>query len=450
VGGLLVALVLLPRPVLSGPEATVDAGTVYKVHYTLAGQDALAHGSVDGDRNGVPDDADAIAAGVKRVHDHWVGKAGMRAPLGDKGVGGDDRVDVYVRKLDGPRGYTHEEDVGALPASSAWIELDPRTALQSVARLSAAAGHEAHHAIQYAYSPSIDTWMKEATATWVEDTGFDGLQPEADLHFLGVLAHPEIPVTLVNGIHEYDEMSLVAFLMDGTPDARMDELWRRMADKGALDGLAAFEGEDTAMTLCRYAAWLDTACSGAGDGGPSRSGCTTSSTLAALLYPAALPPLTASKIVATTDSGPCGGPAPEGMTWGYDLSVDDGAVYGTSLFGATGCTPGSGGFPYRCHQGTCVATAFVGRGRTDDGAINLTTGGIDCIDRDLGAPTGDLRAAPGGADGGALKAAGGCACRVDGEPCLDASWAVVLVATLRRRRSSCAGRRGDRAPPSPA
>src|SRR5688572_24619616 len=153
-GPLLLTLALLPRPVLSGVEATVD-GPNFKVHYTLSGPDALAHGDLDEDpKNGVPDDADALLGGAQRVHGTHVTTGGMRAPLSDGALGGDERIDLYARKLDGPRGYAHVEEVGMAPATSAWLEVDPRTALQSTSRLAAAAGHEAHHAIQFAYSPA--------------------------------------------------------------------------------------------------------------------------------------------------------------------------------------------------------------------------------------------------------------------------------------------------------
>src|SRR5437899_2993288 len=131
-GPIALGLLLGLRPVLSGPELTHDLAR-YRVHYTLAGGDALVRGAMDAaPPNGVPDDVDAIEAGVSEVIARWVDQIGMRAPLPDGGAGGDNRIDVYVRKL-GARGATHPEEVGQPPASSAWIEIDSRTALVSPA-----------------------------------------------------------------------------------------------------------------------------------------------------------------------------------------------------------------------------------------------------------------------------------------------------------------------------
>src|SRR5207249_4972535 len=102
---------------------------------------------------------------------------------------GDGRLDLYLRRLPGPRGLTHPEDVGAAPQASAWIELDPRTALVSPARLSAAAGHEVHHALQYAYAATLPLWIYEATSSYVEHADFvdPSLAQETDAHFAALL-----------------------------------------------------------------------------------------------------------------------------------------------------------------------------------------------------------------------------------------------------------------------
>ena len=264
---LLLTLLLVPRPVLSGLELTVDADSRVKVHYTLSGADALVHAATDlAPQNGVPDDADAVGSGAAGVIDRWSVTGTMRAPLGDGLAGGDDRLDVYIRKLDGPRGYAHPEDVGMAPATSAWLEVDPRTAGDSLVRLSAAAGHEAHHAIQYAYSAAIDPWMREASATWVEDHDF-ALHDEAREHRNALLTAPSIPLTTVDGRHEYDAMAFVDFLiarisgppLDGAlahPSGALDLVWSAMRDHGTQAGIERSLGMAGAPLMYEWARHL--------------------------------------------------------------------------------------------------------------------------------------------------------------------------------------------------
>ena len=258
-GPLLVTLALLPRPVLSGVEHTVDAGA-FKVHYTLSGQDALAHGDLDeAPKNGVPDDADALLSGAQRVYDTHVTAGGMRAPLSDGALGGDERIDLYARKLDGPRGYAHVEEVNMAPATSAWLEVDPRTALESSSRLAAAAGHEAHHAIQFAYSPGIDDWMKEATATWVEVALF-GLRAEERQHWRALAASPELTLDVTDGAREYDMMGFISFLVElhpPDPARELHRLWTSILERGSTyDGMVAFAGMPGALVMVKWAQYL--------------------------------------------------------------------------------------------------------------------------------------------------------------------------------------------------
>jgi hypothetical protein len=264
VGGLLVTLLLLPRPVLSGAEATADTTDgAFRVHYTLSGADALANGAKDvSPANGVPDDVDAVLDGVSRVKKYWVDSVGMRAPLPDQGLGGSDAIDIYMRALGGPRGATHPEDVGMLWAASAWIELEPASALAPTdgdSRLGAAAGHEAHHAIQYAYTIAADKWIYEATATYVEHADFTStaLQAETDAHYVALLEHPEIAIDTVDGQHEYDEFAFVRFLIDisAGADKPVADLWSSLPNN-ERDALAA-----AGHSLYDFGDWLATACS---------------------------------------------------------------------------------------------------------------------------------------------------------------------------------------------
>lgn len=305
-GALLVAMLLVPRPVLSGAEQTLaTADGAFLIHSTNTGIDSVVHA----------EDPAAVRAGLETVYSHWVTRVGMRAPLGDGGLGGDARIDVYLRKLDGPRGNTWPEEVGMGDAASAWIELDPRSALKSETRLAAAAGHEAHHAIQYAYSTGLSRWVYEATAAYVENSDFDGMQAETDAHYAAILSHPEEPLDTVDGSHEYDEMAFIRGVIEdfgvvrGIGEDRLAVLWTSMAAKrDAGKGIEDWGGRDLSVVLADYGLWLLGACE---RGGLLPDTCRTSASLRIIGLPLPsvteipLPPLAFAWVRIPNDGGGC-------------------------------------------------------------------------------------------------------------------------------------------------
>src|SRR5258706_11998322 len=96
------------RPTLSGSELVrLSADGVFKIHYTFSGADAIAAADVS-PANGVPDFVDWIEAGLARMRTAFVVGDGWPAIPLDEGLGGDDRLDVYVRVI-GANGYAHVE-----------------------------------------------------------------------------------------------------------------------------------------------------------------------------------------------------------------------------------------------------------------------------------------------------------------------------------------------------
>src|SRR5687767_8049727 len=109
------------RPALSGEERihlTTDGRL--RIHYTLAGGDAVDTGDTD-PANGVPDIVDWAEQGAARMLDVFVEEDGWPMPPADEGLGGDDRIDLYLRALDA-NGYAH---VDFLPSGglSMWMEV---------------------------------------------------------------------------------------------------------------------------------------------------------------------------------------------------------------------------------------------------------------------------------------------------------------------------------------
>ncbi len=253
---LLLTLLMVPRPVLSGAEKTLDSpGGLFKVHYCLDGVDAPVQAG----------DVDAVATGLDAVVAHWSTKVGMRMPIADSGGGGDSKIDVYLRQMQGGRGNTYAEDPMLNGTSSAWIEVDTRSAKAGAARLSAAAGHEVFHAIQYAYVSPPPRWLAEASATYVEHADFTGggLEAETNRHWVSILSHPEVSIDLVDGTHEYDEMVFVKFLVDTRGgDAAMNQLWMSVASKGDADAaIEELAGKTSIeLSLLAFGEWLWPVC----------------------------------------------------------------------------------------------------------------------------------------------------------------------------------------------
>ena len=254
------SLMLVPRPVLSGPEqlgATSD--NRFLIHYTAVGADAV--------------DPGAVGVGLNFFGSHYLQQLGMRPPLPDDGGGGDSRVDVYLHtQTSGERGQTVPVDVGKPGVASCWIEIDPRSSSFSGALLEAVAGHEAMHCVQLAYTTNAPAWLKESCSAYVEHKNwtFDLLQQETNDRWAAILAHPEIPLETVDGTHEYVEQTFVKFLVDRYSGPSYELPLRAMWDAlgSGADPITAVEqasGHSIAETLAEFGRWNLYAC-GADDG----------------------------------------------------------------------------------------------------------------------------------------------------------------------------------------
>jgi hypothetical protein len=107
---------------------------------------------------------------------------GYPAPLGDGGLGGDNRIDIYVQTL--PAGESGEADPDNAGSSSGYILLDAGTGLDNHV-----ISHELFHLIQFGYWASgdpTDAWLYEAGAEWMgyhaDDYSFDDHQSLAVGH----------------------------------------------------------------------------------------------------------------------------------------------------------------------------------------------------------------------------------------------------------------------------
>lgn len=154
--------------------------------------------------NGVPDYVDTVVRVMTKVHDTYV-KGGYREPRPDDGLGGDDRIDIYLAEIGsrGAYGYctTDQDNPGRAQPQVydrwAYCVLDndyagfPNTALENI---QVTAAHEYFHATQYAYDAFEDPWFLEATATWAEDEVYDGVDDNVQYLKTSPLTAPFLPL----------------------------------------------------------------------------------------------------------------------------------------------------------------------------------------------------------------------------------------------------------------
>lgn len=154
------------RPALAGEASFGVANGNVLVHYATTGTDAVP--MTDANVDGVPDFVAEVAAEAELAYDHFV-SLGFRRPLGDGTLGGDGRVDIYLRNLQSADGNAGTDScVAGMCVGYAVAENDyagygypSRTeAIRSVVP------HELFHLVQYAYAMDQPATWTEGTAVW--------------------------------------------------------------------------------------------------------------------------------------------------------------------------------------------------------------------------------------------------------------------------------------------
>ena len=163
------------RPVLAN-EATfgAPAGDVL-VHYATTGADAVP--IADANTDGVPDFVAEVAAAAELAIDHYA-MLGFRRPLPDGALGGDGRVDIYLRDLDAADGNAgvdscaYERCVGFAVAENDYAGYAYPSITEGIRSV---VPHEVFHLVQYAYSDAQPANWTEGSAVWaVEHLYGDG------------------------------------------------------------------------------------------------------------------------------------------------------------------------------------------------------------------------------------------------------------------------------------
>lgn len=154
------------RPVLAG-EATHGApGGALLVHYATTGVDAAP--PLDTDGSGAPDFVESVA-GIAEAALAQLIALGFRMPLPDGGLGGDARIDIYLRNLvaaDGNAGIdqcTENRCAGYVVAENDYAGFDYPSVTEGIQSV---VPHEIFHLVQKAYAAGQPATWEEGTAVW--------------------------------------------------------------------------------------------------------------------------------------------------------------------------------------------------------------------------------------------------------------------------------------------
>ena len=177
------------RNAYSVPEspASPACSRHFCVHWVDQGLDAPE--PTDGDGDDVPDFVERVLRVAERVHSVENGRLGWREPRSDGRHGGSNgKTDVYLSQIGGELfGYAAPDRGQATKQHRiprrlhGYLVLDndysafefPGTKPLSDLRVTFA--HEYNHILQFGYDAYQDPWFAEASATWVEDQVYNGI-----------------------------------------------------------------------------------------------------------------------------------------------------------------------------------------------------------------------------------------------------------------------------------
>lgn len=165
-----------------------------------------------------------------------VGQLGYRAPLGDRGIGGDDRLDVYLKDLGtGLYGYCAAEHRKKGRTASGFCVLDNDYAPAQFPsgtspqdNLTVTAAHEFFHAVQYAYDYDEDPWMMESTATWMEERVADHIDDNRQYLRFSQLQAPFVPLDAFSSTYgfQYGNWIFWEYLTQQYSQGLVKKAWR--------------------------------------------------------------------------------------------------------------------------------------------------------------------------------------------------------------------------------
>lgn len=204
-------------------EETPACGAHVCIHYVTSTPDKVP--AADDNHNGTPDFVELARTTMEHVHRTYV-KAGYRAPKSDGTLGGDARTDVYLKDIgSGIYGYCTTDDPSTAHDVWSYCVLDNGFQHRQfptntpTENLKVTAAHEYFHAVQFGYDVDEDRWLMEATATWVEDELYDGVNDNRQYLRKGQLGNPYLPLDYFHagGFEQYGNWIFFRYLSEKWP-----------------------------------------------------------------------------------------------------------------------------------------------------------------------------------------------------------------------------------------
>jgi hypothetical protein len=175
---------------------------------------------------------------MNRVWNFEVRKLGYHRPISDgsRGGGGSGKFDVYLKELtrQGLYGLTVAEQRTSFSRRlySSYLLLDNDFKGYPSGRntsLKVTAAHEFFHAIQFAYDVREDPWLKESTATWMEERYDDPGNDNRQYLEYGQISHPNQPLDNGNGFAVYGNWLFFEYLSEHYGQGIVRKIWTRAA-----------------------------------------------------------------------------------------------------------------------------------------------------------------------------------------------------------------------------
>ncbi|NOX36736.1 MAG: T9SS type A sorting domain-containing protein [Calditrichaeota bacterium] len=235
----------LPNGILSRPTGLDSFRTTahFRIHYTTAFGDSNAVSSRDWDGNGTPDYIDMVMDILEYVWTFFNDTLGYNMPPFDGTAGGDSLYDVYIMNLEsGIYGYVALDSI--IHDNPSTPENEKNSGISYMAlrnnyqgfsggderNLKVTIAHELFHSIQFGYDVYEKAWLKEATATWVEDEIYDNINDNYQ-YLISWFGYPGVPLDAnqyEKGGHWYGSWIYFRYLSEHVGGrALIRQIWER-------------------------------------------------------------------------------------------------------------------------------------------------------------------------------------------------------------------------------
>lgn len=227
----------------------------FLIHYTLSGASAVD--PTDADGSGVPDYVERVAETVEHVWQVQITEMGWPPPASDGGLGGDERMDVYLDDIlaEGYAGYVDTAGgyIGDNPLTpqverraafvymvldNDYAEVDVNAGETPLGLMQATVAHEFNHALQAGIDDrNLHAWLYEAAATWMEDEVYDDIN-DGVFYLLSVYDNTDICLVAETArgddLHWYGTWLLLRLMSERYGQDIVLTIWENMREVGGF------------------------------------------------------------------------------------------------------------------------------------------------------------------------------------------------------------------------